>query len=40
MIVPITGGLIMIGAFVAFLEDVALLRRNEFKPKGVIKGGA
>ena len=40
MIVPITGGLIMVGSFVAFLEDLAAFRRNEFKTRGAIGGGA
>ena len=35
MILPTTGGLIMIGAFVAFLEDLALYRKGEFKVKDV-----
>ena len=40
MILPVTGGLILVGSFVAFLEDLAAFRRNECKPRGAAEGGA
>lgn len=32
LILPISGGLITLGAFVAFLEDLASLKRGEYSP--------
>ena len=44
MILPVTGGLIMLGSFAAFLEDLAAFRRGEFTVKDLAEvpetGGA
>tara|TARA_A100001037_G_scaffold301484_1_gene331081 strand:- start:1297 stop:1842 length:546 start_codon:yes stop_codon:yes gene_type:complete len=38
MILPTTGALIMVGAFVAFLEDVAAYRKGEFHAHEYVDG--
>jgi len=44
MILPVSGGLVMLGAFLAFLEDLAAYRKGEFHVKSPIQaaetGGA
>ena len=38
MILPVTGGLIMLGAFAAFLEDCAEYRRGDFRAHEFVEG--